>query len=475
MNLKSLTEVQFGSYLIVSSPTVHKNITRLAEALNSHSGGDRASRIGIHAVLKTNGYETDLAMAAHAIAEFGTVDALCVATVAEAKQLLALGLYRPATTLPMGYEALPIIVLGDMKCATTNDLNELPPQVKFICRGDADVARIVDANKRRALSNDAPRLQNFIGVDIGMRRGDADLAKAEQIAEEAHAAQKSDRGWILGGVIGHFSSAGLADICERDRRMNEETERFNKICERVSAYLPADACYSLPATDGALLHGFGRYGNTVRIGKGLYGIEPPPASQQCSVQLSTAACVVGVIHGIHKVEDYHGYNRIPVNSSLRLARVGIMGMPHPMKGLRLRVVPQNELFFPENMSHSEYITVFNQDQNTLYLDVGNTQTKVGDCIVIVEPNPKHENSWTKTSSRIAQSIITLGESFSNSMAAKISEQLRATDTNNDSKVREILKGLPNFKTLSGTQYMMDMSRSVSKKIWLAVELERLSC
>lgn len=445
MTLQSLTDFQFGSFLIVSSTVVQKNVMGLAEALSRHFEVDRKRKIRIHAVLKTNGYETDLAMAAYAIERFGTVDALCVATVTEAEKLLELGLYRPATTPGGGYEALPIIVLADMKCATTRDLNELPPQVKFVCRDVQDVARIVDANRIRTSSNEAPRLQNFIGVDIGMRRGDADHATAEEIARAAHAAQDSALRWILGGIIGHFSSAGLADIAERNRRMLEETERFDAICERVAGYLPDDARYSLPATDGALLHGLGRYGNTVRMGKGLYGIEPPPASQQCSFQLSTAACVVGVINGIHKVEDYHGYNRIPVNSSLRLARVAIMGLPHAMKGFRLRVVPKNELFFPQSIAGSKYVTVFNQDQNTLYLDVADTHTKVGDWVVIVEPNPHHENSWTNTASRIAEITVTPGEGFSN------------------------------LKTLSVTQLMMNISRSVSKKIWLPFDLEQLRC
>lgn len=475
MDPYSLADIQFGSYLFVSSTAVDRNISGLASSLKRHFHRDGHAEIQIHAVLKTNGYETDVAKAAQAIAAFGTVDAICVATAAEAEGLLELPLYRCSTKLFLGYEAMPIIVLGDMKCVSSEGLIDLPPRVKFICRSVENIANIVEANKTRAMRDELPRLENFIGVDIGMRRGDADLATAEHIARAAFEAEAEDGNWLVGGVIAHYSSAGFADIDERDRRMLEETERYDAICEKLNPYLPKNACYSLPATDGALLHGMGRHGNTVRLGKGHYGVEPPPALQRCDYQIETAACGVGVIHGIHKAVDYHGYNRIPLESPIQLARVGIMGLTHRMKGFRLRVVPQGNFLFPEDISDSEYITVFNQDQNTLYLDVSDTQTKVGDWIVIAEPNAEHANSWTKTSSRIAQTTDFPGSGLPSSIANKISNHLECPDTSANSMVHEILSEFPALNPLSGTQCMMDLSRGVSDKIWLPVDLDRLTC
>lgn len=421
-----------GSSVVLSATTVEDNIQRV-RMLPAGS----QQHLSVQAVLKTDAYQTNLAKAFRSIYEH--VDAVCVASIEEAITL------DNIRTAYKGRQRVPVINLGDMT-AIRHSLSEterlqLSPNIRVVVRSDQDLTDLIEWNRQLAEIPQFPpiqRVENYIGIDVGMERGDADLDTAVRLARTAHELGLQKPGYYLvSGVMGHLTSAGMrGNQVERDRRVEEETNRFDYACDQIRKVteFPHNASYSLTATDGTLLCGGAdyprsRYANTVRIGKGLYGVETSPDGTEQN--LRTAAAVVGTIHGTHWAKESHGYNRIAVDSPVRLARIAIMGPTHQMKGSRLRIVRRGQPLFPDDYRNHEHVEVFNQDQNTLYLNVTNTGVQEGDWAVVVEPSHRHENSWENLARR--------------------------------------------FQGRSGTQLLMDLSRAVSRTWWAPCDLKELLC
>lgn len=211
----------------------------------------RQAGVDVCAVVKADGYGHGAVPVARA-ALAGGASMLAVALVAEGAELRAAGLTAPVLVLS---QASP----GEVDALVALDLDA----TAYTAQG---VEALAAAAARAGRDADRP-VPVHLKVDTGMRRVGAPPAEAVDLA----LAIGRSPGLRLASVFTHFAVADEPD----DPYTAEQTARYRAVLDAL-----ADAGIDVPLrhaanTAGAIAHPDARF-DLVRIGIGLYGLDPSP-------------------------------------------------------------------------------------------------------------------------------------------------------------------------------------------------------
>lgn len=258
---RDLVETLRGAWVDVDLDALEANYRLLTERMVCPSGG----RAGILAVLKADAYGHGAQGVARALDRLG-VDWVGVALLEEAAELRRVGLGRP------------ILALGPAQ----------PPQLPLFHR--YRVTPTVSGLEQIALWREWVRSLGrpqpiHLKIDTGMNRLGVGLDEVSQALEMI----RGEPRLVLDGVLSHFADAEDPDSPRNPR----QEERFAGALELLTPEERDRVTVHLANSAGALHRPSARHG-LVRLGLGLFGLDPADRNRELTPVMSVRARLVSL-------------------------------------------------------------------------------------------------------------------------------------------------------------------------------------
>lgn len=190
----------------------------------------------------------------------------------------------------------------------------------------------------------------------------------------------------LEGIMTHLADA---DNSIDDLYTNKQVQLFDKLVEYIIKKGFSPKYIHIAQTAGGTKV-VSKYANSLRIGIGLYGINPLVPADKHFADLSGLLPVLELKSTIIKLIDLKTGDRVSYN--------GIFKAPKPM---RIGVLPLGYYEgVPRELSNKGVVTANNSIlpiigrvcMNHTMIDIGDSGLKVGDEVTIISGNPKQPNS-----------------------------------------------------------------------------------
>lgn len=237
-----------------------------------------------------------------------------------------------------------------------------------------------------------PRASVHLKLDTGMHRVGADEDALIQLAQHA-----VDRGLALAGVWTHLAVAEEDSVFTK-----EQLDRFGAMMARLSDLGLSPAISHAANTAGALLHADSRF-DLVRVGLGMYGLHPSPATRSV-VDLRPVMRLVSHVSHVRRfpkgARPSYGRRR-PLEKDSTVATVPIGyadGLPRALSAVNVNV-----LIGGRRMPLAGTVTM---DQ--IVVDVGDHSVEIGDEVVLIGAQGEDEitaDEWADATNTITYEIV----------------------------------------------------------------------